>query len=143
MISFTHEENFYSLSKEQLVTKIYQQVKEHIPLPENIEVEFRCMGLSSYGETILNPKSLHKRIVLNVDLDAKGIFHTTIHELIHVSQMHTGKLAISRTGVFVWDNKTYPVDPLRMSYNDYKKLPWEVDAYEQQQVLAKKLLENQ
>ena len=143
MIRFIHEENLYSLHKEQVVSNIYLQLQNLIPLPENIEVEFRCMGPSSYGETILNPKSLHKRIVLNVDLDVKGIFHTAIHELIHVSQMHMGKLAISRTGVFVWENKTYPVDPLKMSYNDYKKLPWEVDAYEQQQVLAKKLLENQ
>ena len=143
MLNFIHEENYYSLSNEQLVTKIYQQAKEHIPLPENLEVEFRCMGPSSYGETILDPRRLHKRIILNVDLDAKGIFYTAIHELIHVSQMHTGRLTASRTGVFVWDNKTYPVEPLKMSYNDYKKLPWEVDAYEQQQILANKLLENQ
>lgn len=143
MISFTHEENLYSLPKEQLVTKIYQDAKRYLPLPENLEVEFKCMGPSSYGETILDPRQFYKRIVINVDLDTKGIFHTTIHELIHVSQMHTGRLTASRTGVFVWDNKTYPVDPLKMSYNDYKKLPWEVDAYEQQQVLAKKLLENQ
>lgn len=143
MISFIHEENLYSLPKEQLVTKIYQDVKRYLPLPENLEVEFRCMGPSSYGETILDPRRLHKRIILNVDLDVKGLFHTTIHELIHISQMHTGRLTASRTGVFVWDNKTYPVYPLKMSFNDYKQLPWELDAYEQQQVIAKKLLENQ
>jgi hypothetical protein len=143
MLNFIHAENLYSLQKEQLVTSIYQRLQNIISLPDHMEVEFRCMGLSSYGETILDPRRLYKRIILNVDLDVKGIFHTTIHELIHVSQMHTGKLAISRTGVFVWENKTYPVDPLKMSYNDYKKLPWELDAYDQQQVLAKKLLENQ
>jgi hypothetical protein len=108
-----------------------------------MEVEFRCMGLSSYGETILDPRRLHKRIILNADLDVKALFYPTIHELVHVSQMHTGKLAISRTGVFVWEKKTYPVDPLKMSYKDYKQLPWEQDAHEQQQILGKKLLENQ
>ncbi len=127
----------------KVVVNIINKISTLIPMPDHIIVEFKSMGPSSYGETILNPESLHKRIVLNVDLDIKGIFHTTVHELIHVSQIHTGRLTTSRTGVFVWENKTYPVDPLKMSYNDYKKLPWEVDAYEQQQVLAKKLLENQ
>jgi hypothetical protein len=101
------------------------------------------MDPSSYGETILDPRRLHKRIILNVDLDVKALFYPTIHELVHVSQMHTGKLAISRTGVFVWEKKTYPVDPLKMSYKDYKQLPWEQDAHKQQQILGKKLLENQ
>lgn len=143
MLNFIHEENLYSLQKEQLVTSIYQRLQNIISLPEHMEVEFRCMGLSSYGETILDPRRLHKRIILNADLDVKALFYPTIHELVHVSQMHTGKLAISRTGVFVWEKKTYPVDPLKMSYKDYKQLPWEQDAHKQQQILGKKLLENQ
>lgn len=129
--------------KLQLVSNICTLVSKHIQLPDHMEVEFRCMGPSSYGETILDPRRLHKRIILNVDLDVKALFYPTIHELVHVSQMHTGKLAISRTGVFVWEKKTYPVDPLKMSYKDYKQLPWEQDAHKQQQILGKKLLENQ
>lgn len=143
MIRFIHEENLYSIQKEQFVTSIYQKLYNLIPLPENIEIEFRCMGPSSYGETVLDPKRSTKRIVLNVDLDIKALFYPTIHELIHVSQMHTGRLAISRTGVYVWENKTYPVDPLKMPYREYQKLPWERDAHEQQMILGKKLLENQ
>ena len=129
--------------KLQLVSNICTLVSKHIQLPDHMEVEFRCMDPSSYGETILDPRRLHKRIILNVDLDVKALFYPTIHELVHVSQMHTGKLAISRTGVFVWEKKTYPVDPLKMSYKDYKQLPWEQDAHKQQQILGKKLLENQ
>lgn len=143
MIRFIHEENLYSIQKEQFVTSIYQKLYNLIPLPENIEIEFRCMGPSSYGETVLDPKRSTKRIVLNVDLDIKALFYPTIHELIHVSQMHTGRLAISRTGVYVWENKTYPVDPVKMPYREYQKLPWEQDAHEQQMILGKKLLENQ
>ena len=143
MLNFIHDKNLYSLQKEQLVTNIYLQLQNLILLPDHIEVEFKKMGPSSYGETILDSRRLHKRIILNVDLDVKALFYPTIHELVHVSQMHTGKLAISRTGVFVWEKKTYPVDPLKMSYKDYKQLPWEQDAHKQQQILGKKLLENQ
>ena len=143
MLNFIHEENFYSLQKEQLVTNIYKKLCNFIPLPENIEIEFHSMGPSSYGETLLDPRQSIKRITLNVDLDTKALFYPTIHELVHISQIHTGKLAMSRTGVYVWENKTYPVDPIKMPYKEYQKLPWERDAHEQQIILGKKLLENQ
>jgi hypothetical protein len=143
MLNFIHEENFYSLQKEQLVTNIYKKLCNFIPLPENIEIEFHSMGPSSYGETILDPRKFIKRIVLNVDLDVKALFYPTIHELVHISQIHTGKLAMSRTGVYVWENKTYSVDPIKLPYKEYQKLPWERDAHEQQIILGKKLLENQ
>ena len=143
MIRFIHDDSMYSPYKEQLVTNIYQKLYNLIPLPDNIEVEFRCMGHSSYGETILDPRKSINRITLNVDLDVKALFYPTIHELVHVSQIYTGKLAMSRTGVYVWESKTYPVDPIKMSYKEYQKLPWEQDAHEQQMILGKKLLENQ
>jgi len=143
MIRFIHDDSMYSPYKEQLVTNIYQKLYNLIPLPDNIEVEFRCMGHSSYGETILDPRRSINRITLNVDLDVKALFYPTIHELVHVSQIYTGKLAMSRTGVYVWENKTYPVDPIKLPYKEYQKLPWERDAHEQQIILGKKLLENQ
>ena len=143
MLNFIHEKNFYSLQKEQLVTNIYKKLCNFIPLPENIEIEFHSMGPSSYGETLLDPRQSIKRITLNVDLDTKALFYPTIHELVHISQIHTGKLAMSRTGVYVWENKTYSVDPIKLPYKEYQKLPWERDAHEQQIILGKKLLENQ
>jgi hypothetical protein len=142
MIQFIHEENFYSVSKEQVVTHIYQQLCNHIPLPDKIIVVFKSLG-ETYGEAILDPKMLNKRIVLNVDLTAKELFYPTIHEMVHISQMHTKRLQVSRSGVFLWDNQTYPINPNTLTYEDYKQLPWEVDAYEQQIILGKKLLENQ
>ena len=143
MITFIRSENACSLTKEQLVTSIHQSLVSLIPLPEKIEVEFKKMGMSSYGETIVDPRKIIKRIVLNTDLPTRDLFYPTIHELVHVSQMHTGKLSMSRTGVYLWENKTYPINPLTMSYQAYQQLPWELDAHAQQKILGKKLLENQ
>jgi hypothetical protein len=131
-----------SIDKQKVVTNIINQLANCIPLPDKIEVEFQSLGPSSYGETVVTP-SFTKRIILNSDLTPKELFYPTIHELVHVSQIHQGKLGVSRTGVYVWENKTYPVDPLTMSYRDYQELPWEQDANHQQKILAKKLLENQ
>jgi len=128
--------------KAKVITNICQHLSKLIQLPESIYVTLEDLGPSSYGETILSPMRKNS-IILNSQLTAKELFYPTIHELVHVSQIYTGKLAISRTGVFVWENKTYPVDPLKMSYKEYQQLPWEQDAHEQQMILGKKLLENQ
>ena len=132
-----------TLYQRKVVVSIINNISTLIPLPDYIVVEFKSMGLSSYGETTVDYQRARKKIVLNQDLTAKELFYPTIHELVHVSQIHTGRLAVSRTGVFVWENKTYQVDPTEMSYEDYQKLPWELDAHEQQWLLGKKLLENQ
>lgn len=132
-----------TLYQRKVVVSIIDKISTLIPLPDHIIVEFKSMGLSSYGETTVDYQRARKKIVLNQDLTAKELFYPTIHELVHVSQIHTGKLSASRTGVFVWENKTYQVDPAKMSYQDYQKLPWELDAHEQQWLLGKKLLENQ
>jgi hypothetical protein len=134
--------NQSSPDKQKVVVNIINQLTNYIPLPDKIEVVFQSLGPSSYGETVVTP-AFTKRIILNSDLTPKELFYPTIHELVHVSQLHQGKLAVSRTGVYVWENKTYPVDPLTMSYRDYQELPWEQDANQQQKILAKKLLENQ
>lgn len=130
------------LDKYRLVNHIITEVAKLIPLPDNIKIEIKEMDPSSYGETVLSPIKKNS-IILNSQLTTKELFYPTIHELVHVSQIHTGRLAMSRTGVYVWENKTYPVDPIKMPYKEYQKLPWERDAHEQQIILGKKLLENQ
>jgi len=143
MLRFHHPDNLYTLTKEQLVTSIHLKIIDLITLPELIDIEFRCMGPTTYGETVVNCRQAIKRIILNADLTTKELFIPTIHEFVHVHQMHVGKLSTSRTGVYIWEGKTYPVDPLKLSHTEYQNLPWELDATAQQKILAKKLLENQ
>lgn len=99
------------------------------------------MGPHVRGETVLTfrPQST---IILNSDLTAAELFYPTIHELVHIHQIHTRQLSVSRTGVYVWEGSTYIVDPQTISYSEYMKLPWEVDAFHQQEIIGKKLLDN-
>jgi hypothetical protein len=143
MLTFIHPDNIYSVPKEQLVTSVYNALINYISLPDTIMVEFRCLGPASYGEAIVDSRHAMRRVILNVDLTPKELFIPTIHELVHVHQMHVGKLSTSRTGVYVWEGKTYPIDTRKISYTEYQNLPWELDATAQQKILAKKLLENQ
>jgi hypothetical protein len=52
------------------------------------------------------------------------LIETFIHELVHVAQMLRGDLKRVR-GVSVWKGRQYR-EP--QSYDEYKRLPWEVEA---------------
>ena len=135
--------NFIQGTSDQhkVIANIINKLSSLLPLPDRIDVLLQSLGPSSYGETIVT-SSFIKRIILNQDLTANELFFPTIHELVHVSQIHQGKLSASRTGVFVWEHKTYHVDPRKMSYSEYQKLPWELEAHEQQYILGNILLKN-
>lgn len=138
MISITFSTNA-NVDAIAVVSHICNSLFDKLLLPAKIHVIFKDMGLNTYGETFFSSKN-RNHIVLNSKLSLSDLFYPTIHELVHLSQIHTGKLSASRTGVFVWEHKTYQVDPRKMSYSDYQKLPWEVEAHEQQYILGNILL---
>jgi hypothetical protein len=63
------------------------------------------------------------------------ILSTIMHELVHAEQYHTGKL--SRSQHFnppFWNGEA--VDNKGTTYEAYRKLPWEVEAFGRQEELA-------
>jgi hypothetical protein len=97
------------------------------------------MGPRAYGETILKP-GINRVITVNLDLTVNEIIYPITHELIHLSQMYEGKLAVSRTGLYVWEGKTYKVDPAKISYKEYMHLPWEYDVSIRQKKLIEQII---
>ena len=137
-VKIFYAKGLYDSNKESLACKIVEEARPHITLPDIVEIEFQRMGPSMYGQTDVS----RKRITINFDLDLNDIFIPLLHELIHLEQIHTGKLAKSREGKYVWEGAVYRVDPARMLYKDYNKLPWELDVAKKQQDLLEKLLKN-
>lgn len=122
-----------------VITRIISIIAGQIDLPNDIQIEFKKLDNSSYGETSLNPR-YKNRITLNSDLDTTEIIKPLIHELVHLHQLHTNTLSIRRDGVYIWNNKTYRVDKV-ITYENYLKLPWEADVIEKQKMLYKVILE--
>lgn len=133
-IKLYHAKNCYDYKKQQLAKSIINKANTFLSLPDTIEVEFQSLGKSAYGETDID----RKRITINFDLQLNDIVIPLLHELIHLEQIHTGRLARSRDGQYVWEGQVFYVNPLNMSYEDYRQLPWESDSDRKQ----KKLLEN-
>ena len=127
------------IAKATIAERLCQAASLCINLPDYIEVRFAHMGPSAYGEAILKP-GINRVITINLDLTVNEIIYPITHELIHLSQMYEGKLAISRTGLYVWEGKTYKVDPNKISYKEYMQLPWEYDVTLRQKTLIEQII---
>ena len=127
------------IAKATVAERLCQAASLCINLPDHIEVHFANLGPGTYGEIMLKP-GINRVITVNLDLSVNEIIYPITHELIHLSQMYEGKLAVSRTGLYVWEGKTYKVDPAKISYKEYMNLPWEHDVTLRQKTLIEQII---
>lgn len=125
-----------SIIYEKFTNKVIQLIKELYVLPDNIEIQFEHMGHNIYGMTMLDPR-FPNRIRLNQDLSIEEILLPLTHELLHLHQMFTNRLQSRSGGRILWEGQIYKVDSMKLSYEDYQNLPWEMDVT----INQKKLLE--
>lgn len=125
-----------SNAHEKFTDKVIKLVKQLYVLPDNIEIQFENMGDSIYGMTMLDPR-FPNRIRLNQDLSIEEILLPLTHELLHLHQIYTNRLQSRSGGRILWEGQIYKVDSMKLSYEDYQNLPWEMDVT----INQKKLLE--
>jgi|LauGreDrversion4_2_1035121.scaffolds.fasta_scaffold01547_20 hypothetical protein len=142
-VKFIYKVPFKDESKEKVIYRVCDIISKHISLPEQIEIMFMTLGPSCYGQTVLDPR-YKNRVVLNIDLEHRDLIVPTVHELIHLNQIHTKRLGVRRDGKYLWDGQVYAVEsPDKMLYKNYKNLPWEQDVAKKQQKLLENLFINQ
>lgn len=117
-----------SIEKEKVVTHVINLMREHLILPECIEIQFVHLGPASYGEAILSQTDINI-IRINLDLAATDLIIPVLHELIHLDQVACGHLSSTRYGDIAWNGTKYSNNS-SMNYTDYANLPWEIDVAE-------------
>lgn len=58
------------------------------------------------------------------------------HEMVHVKQFVTGKLRTAKNGDIIWAGKVFKTKGV-----DYLDLPWEVQAFGKQEIIARRAIE--
>ena len=109
------------IAKAAVAERLCQAAFLCIKLPDYIEVHFANLGPSVYGETMLKP-GINRSITVNLDLSVNEIIYPITHELIHLSQLYEGKLAVGGRGIYVWEGKTYKVDTSKISHKEFEGL---------------------
>lgn len=122
----------------KIISRVCEMVNEEIQLPNDIQIEFKELNENTYGETSLNPR-YKNRLTLNDKLSLTEIVKPLIHELIHIHQIHVGKLSKRQHNFYIWENKTYNLNN-NLTYQDYCNLPWEIDVKEKEKIIHKKIL---
>jgi hypothetical protein len=114
---------------------------ELIDLPENLTVEFVNMAKNQYADSSLDNTNTNL-IRMSLALNVNDLMVPLVHELIHVNQMHEGRLMITEDGIFIWDMKTYELIIADLPYEEYLMLPWESDVRHRQPKLLQQLLKS-
>lgn len=140
MIRFIYSGDLYDKNREQVIENLAQCVALVIPLPDQVEVEFKMLNQSIYGEMILDPR-FPNRIRLSESLSPREVIRPLIHELIHLNQVHTNKLSIRRDGTYIWEGRTFNVKTEGMTVEEWAKLPWEQDVANREQYTLSKAME--
>jgi len=127
------------IDKAKLVTSLCRAIFLHITLPKEITIKFLNLGNNVYAETPLTHLAKHI-IHLSNKLSLQELIEPLIHELVHINQIYEKRLAVSRAGNILWEGKIYRVDQSRMTFKEYRNLPWELEAFYKQKELLGKIL---
>jgi len=139
MIQFIYSGETNFRDRELVVENLVSCVSSLIILPEKIEVEFKKLRPSIYGETVLDPR-FPNRIRLSDSLVAREVIKPVVHELLHLNQTFTGKLSVRSDGTYVWMGKFFRVDTSKVTVDEWAKLPWEQDVANSENYILQKAL---
>lgn len=85
---------------------------------------------------IVNPYKRNYTIFFNPQNDIYDTIQIISHELVHLKQFHSGRLSLIEQGVVVFDG-----DTTRSTDTFYLHREWEIEAFEKQGPLARKIKE--
>lgn len=126
-VRFIYQGSVWLPDQEKVSTNLCKCVAKVIELPPEIEIEFAKLAPNVYGETLLFGR-FRNRFRISDTLSPKEIVKPIVHELIHIHQVHMGKLKVMRDGTHIWMGRQYRnVDPNLLENRDYRNLPWEQD----------------
>ncbi len=128
------------IEKAKVATSLCQAASLYIALPDNIIVELVDLGHNAYGESTLTFNK-ESKVRINLQLSTKEMIYPLVHELLHLNQIHEGRLSVTIFGDYVWEGKTYKLNQSKMSYKEYTQLPWELDVTSREQQLLANILQ--
>jgi len=74
----------------------------------------------------------HAKISINRGLKGAELFCVVAHEMVHISQLLSGRLVTAAPDLFIWNGKVTRLTDKKMSrltIKKYRELPWEAEAY--------------
>ncbi len=129
-IRFIYQAGEQLADREAIATRVVDYLSTVVDLPQDIEIVFAMLAEHEYGNTPVNPR-FKNRVNVNSKLTAREIPQVLLHELLHLSQIKTGRLSSTSNGQPIWNGNQYSV-PKNADYQYYQNLPWEQEVVSRQ-----------
>jgi len=148
---FINEEKFKILGKIKPFEKVlYNNFIEFLNNEhnKNIKIELKIIKPShSHAFGFIDFHSIiKKKYRIQVEYQLAGLLKRIAHEYIHIVQIIDKKLEISEDLFYLkWNNIQYSIEEYKniSDYSEHKKMPWEKEAYKQQDILFEKYLKSE
>lgn len=129
-----YDKDLYDKAAKQIkfIKKSLKFYKQILTLPNGITFRIGSLKGSFNGYYVGKTK------VLGLDVNLVDYSLVISHELIHASQFYTKKLNFKQ-GTYFWNGSK--VSRKGTTFNSYRNQPWEVEAYDGQSGLTRKVLE--
>lgn len=137
-IRFIYQAGDKLADRESIVTRVIEYLSHVVDLPQDIEIVFAMLAEHEYGNTPVNPR-FKNRVNINHKLTTQELPQVLLHELLHLSQIKTGKLSSTSNGQPIWNGNQYTV-PKNAEYQYYQNLPWEQEVVSRQRKILPNLL---
>lgn len=136
------------------LNSIFSFVKEHNLCDIDSDLSLVFFDIDKEDRKVLEGVSYYRRgsyvlrektIYLGVSDNFHHALHSLCHELIHAQQHNQNRLGVEHyynRDWFTWNTKKKirVVDVINLELHEYMDLPWEREAYANEEKLAKKLL---
>lgn len=132
---YTHGVRAHAVA--EMVTAALPVLKRMLNVPASVKVRIAPIKAKNVNGRYYNS---HKTAVIDCRLGARKALEVLCHEMVHAEQYHTGRLVASPWSKGdLWNGQL--ITNRGTTYQAYRQLPWEEEAFLRQSGLARQVLE--
>lgn len=135
-----------SIMIKDLIVGMLPKAREILDFSDDFDTVIRCIRKKSFITIDGVYSDARKVLEINPRVETlNAVIETLAHELVHAEQFKQGRLksdfadVYKQEPIWVWED-TLEVSPTTIKdFASYRKLPWEVEAYDRQNKIAEEL----
>jgi hypothetical protein len=135
-----------SIMIKDLIVGMLPKAREILDFSDDFDIAIRCIRKKRFITLDGVYSDARKVLEITPRIDTlNSVIQTLAHELVHAEQFKQGRLKSDYADVYkeepiwVWEDKLQVSPDTIKDYEAYRKLPWEVEAYDRQDKIAEEL----
>ena len=135
-----------SIMIKDLIIGMLPKAREILDFGNDFDIVIRCIRKKSFITVDGVYSDARKVLEINPRVETlNAVIETLAHELVHAEQFKQGRLKSDFADVYkeepiwVWEDMLEVSPTTIKDYEAYRKLPWEVEAYDRQNKIAEEL----